>query len=148
MDRLWAGEHVQVDCMYAALTLFDNHRLHIHRFLYSFSAKSQFPIVWIVFAGLSLLTCVQGWTLRLHRTDSEPSDDTPKDSRSELGQAGYGAVNSDATVTSSTGKDGSSPAQPIFTVHQAKTRAEWLECVAIRIEGKFESSHVLCAEPD
>ena len=96
-----------------------------------------------MFAGLSVLTCVQGWTLRLTQTDLEPSDDAPKDSRSELGQAGYGAVSSDATVTSSIGKDDTSPKQPVFTVQQARTRAEWLECVAIRIEGKFELSQTL-----
>jgi hypothetical protein len=98
--------------------------------LYSLSARSHIPIVWIVFIGLSALTSIQGWTLQpTARASSE--DEESKDERPESGSAGYGAV----------GTTGETARKPVFTVVEAKTRAEWLECVGIRIEGQFSSSH-------
>ncbi|KAG7562278.1 hypothetical protein FFLO_02266 [Filobasidium floriforme] len=91
--------------------------------LYSLSARSHIPIVWIVFIGLSALTSIQGWTLQ--PTARALSDDEEgKDERPESGSAGYGALET----------TGGTVRKPVFTVVEAKTRAEWLECVGIRIE--------------
>lgn len=99
-------------------------RKYQNSLLYSLSARSHIPIVWIVFIGLSALTSIQGWTLRpTARASSD--DEESKDERPESGSAGYGAVRT----------TGETARKPVFTVVEAKTRAEWLECVGIRIEG-------------
>ena len=86
------------------------------------------PIVWIVFIGLSLLTSVQGWTLR--PAARSPSDEESKDERPERNASGYGAIEPTSEE----------PQKPIFTVVEAKTRAQWLDCIGIRVEGEHPVS--------
>lgn len=102
----------------------------VFRFIYSYSAKLGFPLVWIVFASIGLLTTMQGWILhstvshiRLHEDDNEEGGD--------YSNRGYGAVS------------GGDAQDVTFKVVESSTREHWLKCIDIRVQGQ-SSTFIFC----